>query len=99
MESQETLANVLHSLGIALNYRDDPRLHDVHVLRPEWVTEGIYAILNAKKLAADKGELKLAELPNILNADRYPTDRQPFLIELMRKFELCFGFQKTMAAI
>ncbi len=91
-EAQETLAGFLHSLGIALNYRDDPRLHDVHVLKPEWVTEGIYAILNAKKLTISKGELNLAELPSILNSDRYPIVRQSFLIELMRKFELCFRF-------
>ena len=38
---QESLAAVLHVLGIALNYRDDPRLNDTHVLNPQWVTGGI----------------------------------------------------------
>lgn len=90
--AQESLADLLHILGIALNYRDDPRLHDLHVLKPQWVTEGIYAILNAKKLAEENGELSLADLPSILNSKEYPADRQPFLIELMRKFELCFRF-------
>jgi internalin A len=31
-EAQERLAGFLHSLGIVLNFRDDPRLTDTHVL-------------------------------------------------------------------
>ena len=42
---QEKLAFYLHVLGVALNYRDDPRLRDTHVLNPHWVTQGIYRIL------------------------------------------------------
>jgi small GTP-binding protein len=91
-EGQERLASFLHILGVALNYRDDPRLHDTHVLKPEWVTQGIYSILNAKRLAAEYGELTLGELKEILNATRYPRAQHLFLIELMRKFELCFRF-------
>jgi internalin A len=41
----------LHCLGIALNYREDSRLRETSVLKPEWVTEGIYTIFNAKTLA------------------------------------------------
>ncbi|MEK7399563.1 MAG: COR domain-containing protein, partial [Candidatus Poribacteria bacterium] len=37
-QGQDSLAFHLHNLGIALNYRDDPRLRDVHVLNPHWVT-------------------------------------------------------------
>jgi len=42
VEAQERLAFYLHTLGIALNYRDDRRLQDTHVLNPRWVTNGIY---------------------------------------------------------
>src|SRR5262249_50065027 len=45
---RDTLAFVLHCLGIALNFRDDSRLRETSVLKPEWVTQGIYNILNAK---------------------------------------------------
>ena len=58
---QNSLATHLHNLGIALNYRDDPRLRDTHVLNPHWVTNGIYTILNAPRLLNQKGELRLAE--------------------------------------
>jgi internalin A len=46
--AQESLTLYLHRLGIALNYRDDPRLRDTHVLNPHWVTNGIYTILNSE---------------------------------------------------
>jgi hypothetical protein len=49
--AQDSLAVHLHSLGIALNYKDDPRLRDTHVLNPHWVTNGIYTLLNAPELA------------------------------------------------
>jgi internalin A len=62
----DTLCFVLHCLGIALNYREDSRLRETSVLKPEWVTEGIYTILNAKTLADRQGELHLNELKKLL---------------------------------
>ena len=44
---QEELAAWLHDLGVALNYGRDPRLRDTTVLRPDWLANGIYAILRA----------------------------------------------------
>jgi internalin A len=55
--AQEALAFSLHILGIALNYNDDPRLQDTHVLNPHWVTNGIYKILNSEQLEEHKGEI------------------------------------------
>ncbi len=84
---------MLHCLGIALNFRDDSRLRETSVLKPEWVTHGIYSILNAKKLAERQGELDLKDLQELLPRQRYPLDKHLFLLELMRKFSLCFPFQ------
>jgi internalin A len=91
-EAQEKLASFLHNLGIALNYKDDLRLRDTHVLNPRWVTEGVYTILNHSKLAEQKGELSAGDLAAILDPKQYPLERHGFLLELMRKFELCFPF-------
>ena len=91
--AQDSLAVHLHSLGIALNYKDDSRLRDTHVLNPHWVTNGIYTLLNAHELADTRGELELACLARNLDAQDYPPERHGFLLELMRKFELCFPFQ------
>ncbi|MCI4065116.1 TIR domain-containing protein [Micromonospora sp. R77] len=89
---QEKLAEYLHLLGIALNYRDDPRLRDTHVLNPHWVTEGIYAILNSRLASEKRGEIEAADLTEILDPNQYPAERHAFLLELMRKFELCFPY-------
>lgn len=89
---QEALRSALHCLGIALNYREDSRLKETSVLNPEWVTKGIYSVLNAKQLAEGHGELQVDSLQQILPGDSYPKDKHLFLLELMRKFSLCFAF-------
>ena len=91
-QAQNSLAGYLHSLGIALNYREDARLRDTHVLNPRWVTNGIYRLLNAQDLSASRGELAMTELSHLLDPQQYPPERHSFLLELMRKFELCFRF-------
>ncbi len=63
-KEQEALAADLHDLGVALNYRRDPRLRDTTVLRPDWLANGIYAVLRANDL--DK------ELPPELNVPLAP---------------------------
>jgi internalin A len=90
--SQELLATYLHILGIALNYRDDPRLKDTHVLNPRWVTNGIYDILNSTKLETQKGDIQLEDLYKLLNPKVYPPKMLRFLVDLMIKFDLCFSF-------
>jgi len=94
--SQERLAHYLHILGIALNYKDDPRLQDTHVLNPHWVTNGIYKILNSDAVASTRGELRLDDLASILDLADYPRQKHPFLIDLMRKFDLCFEFPDAL---
>jgi len=49
-KEQEALAADLHDLGVALNYSRDPRLRDTTVLRPDWLANGIYAVLRANDL-------------------------------------------------
>jgi internalin A len=85
--AQQTLARFLHDLGAALHFHDDRRLAGTHVLNPEWVTGGIYAILNEPTLQ-DSGILRLYELDKILDRRRYPAHKHTFLLEIMGKFEL-----------
>ncbi|MBE2197213.1 MAG: GTP-binding protein [Anaerolinea sp.] len=85
--AQRTLARFLHDLGAALHFHEDRRLAGTHVLNPEWVTGGIYAILNEPTLQ-DSGILHLSDLDKILNRRRYPAHKHPFLLDIMGKFEL-----------
>ncbi|MCZ8066992.1 MAG: leucine-rich repeat domain-containing protein [Microcystis sp. LE17-20D] len=89
---QKSLVQFLHDLGIVLNYQDDPRLNETNVLNPEWVTDGVYDILNNHDLMVQKkGILSLPDLENILKqTQRYPENKRRFLMDLMGKFELCF---------
>ena len=89
-EAQAMLASHLHALGVALNFQNDPRLKDVHVLNPHWVTTAIYAILNAPVLASQNGEITLDQIGEILDRSVYPETTHMFLCHLMKKFELCF---------
>jgi len=61
-------------------------------LNPHWVTTGIYKLLNAEKLARDRGVLRLDTLGALLPAEDYPAEKHEYLLELMRKFKLCFAF-------
>jgi len=92
---QNLLGRYLHDLGVMLNFREEERLQDTHVLKPQWVTEGIYAILNAPQLAGKHGELRVRDLKKILPAKDYPANMHPFVLDLMKKFELCFTFPDT----
>jgi hypothetical protein len=101
---QEELAAWLHDLGVALNYGRDPRLRDTTVLRPDWLANGIYAILRAndprheKPLAPDGiiapesfGRIySAAEKLEMLNAQDYPQEKWPFVLRLMSLFQLSF---------
>ncbi len=91
--SQRTLIRFLHDLGIVLNFQDDLRLQDTNILNPEWVTTGVYKILNSYMLFQNKGVLEREMLNQILNDSKYHWDKHLFIIDMMRKFELCFDFE------
>ena len=91
-EAQEALAGYLHTLGIVLNFREDPRLQDTHVLNPHWVTNGIYKVLNSDRLEQQQGEIRLSDLAEMLDPGEYPASMRRFVLDLMKKFDLCFTF-------
>jgi internalin A len=97
------LIRLLHLLGIVLNFAEDTRLQDTSVLNPEWVTGGVYRILNDNLLCPKhKGMLKWQDLTRILTpknkGDRncYQENRdRRFILDMMQKFELCFPLDSS----
>jgi internalin A len=87
-DKQTSLAGFLHDLGIALNYKDDPRLRFAYVLKPEWVTEGIYALLHA--FVKNKGLFTRAEAERVLKPKGYRPEAADFILGLMEQFEVSF---------
>ena len=89
----EVLLRRLAELGTVLSF-PDPDLRELAVLNPEWVTDGIYRVLNDLPLKEQRhGQLTWDELKRILPSDRWPRKCYRYLVALMRKFELCFSLE------
>ncbi|HEV7401291.1 MAG TPA: COR domain-containing protein, partial [Chthoniobacteraceae bacterium] len=94
---QASLAETLHRLGIALNFRDHQRLKETSVLKPQWVTEGIYGVLRFLQKQDCHGVLERARLTQALPAREYPPEKHDFVMELMEKFEVAFPLEHKEA--
>lgn len=95
VEDQNILIEYFHDMGVIFHYKDDPRLEDTFILNPNWITAGVYKIVNSSELSINNGILTLDLLQSILDSPDYPKDKQLFIIELMRKFELCFELEDS----
>lgn len=91
--SQNTLIGFLHDLGVVLHFQDDPRLEALGILNPQWVTNGVYKILNSHELFQNQGTLTLGTLHKILNLPEYPGNKRLFIVDMMKKFELCYDIE------
>jgi len=88
-KDHEALAESLHDLGLMLSFRRDEALRDFGVLNPQWITKGIYEILNSRILKDALGEFTADTFAEVLPKTSYPPALHPFLLALMRKFRLC----------
>lgn len=91
--SQRTLIGFMHDLGVVLYFQEDRRLSDLGILNPQWVTNGVYKILNSHNLFQNKGVLTTSMLDEILNLPEYPRGKRLFIVDMMKKFELCYDIQ------
>ncbi len=93
-DNRSTLVDFLHDLGVAVHFKDYI-LNATHVLDPVWVTNAVYKLINAEQTADRKGRLRLDSLCSILPQGRkepysYPACTHAYVIELMKKFQLCW---------
>jgi len=68
--SMKILIELLHDLGIMLNFRDKEEgeeISETQVLNPAWITKGVYAIINAAKLIKQKGIMRFEDIREILD--------------------------------
>lgn len=88
---QRSWVQVLHQLGVVLNFQDR-QLTATHVLKPNWVTDGIYRILSDRDgdIVANGGILTYRHLDSLLDPEAYPPTQHSFIVGMMQKFELCF---------
>lgn len=91
VNSMSTLVNLLHDLGVMLNFSEDRRLRETQVLNPEWVTKGVYQIISSQRLIKKRGILTVREISRLLDLSKYPTERERFyLMDIMERFELAY---------
>ncbi len=93
VEEAKSLIKYLHDLGIVLYYHDDSLLKNLVILSSEWGTDAVYKILDEQEqlLKGRNGILYCDDLSKIWNnTNRYPQERYPYLLNLMKKFQLAF---------
>jgi hypothetical protein len=85
------LSEYLHDLGVILHFQKDIDLRDTIVLNNQWVTKGVYKILDNQKIIDNHGKFDDEDLINIWSDESYKNKIKE-LISLMKnhKFELCF---------
>lgn len=87
-ERAEWLSEYFHILGVFLHFPDNVILSQIIFLQPEWATGSVYKLFDDSDVIASRGYFTANTLKRVW-AD-YPKDQHPALLELMKKFELCF---------
>ena len=90
-ESAIYLSEYFHDLGVLLHFKDDIDLRDLVVLNHEWITSGVYKILDDRKVIEQKGRFTIDDITRIWSDKEYH-DKVRELLSLMKnkKFDLCF---------
>jgi len=92
----------LHVLGICLWYKEKEMELDTYVLNPEWITTGIYKIINwgfnnsKYQFSLNDGKKIFIDEKNKL---RYPPDKIQFLFSLMKIYELAYSKNNDVTKI
>lgn len=90
-ETAKFLGDFFHDLGVILHFTDDPALREIVFLNHDWVTKGVYAVLDNQRVKNKQGHFSDADLSYIWHDEQYSHQRDA-LLALMKneKFELCF---------
>jgi internalin A len=92
---QDSLAEVLHNLGSALNYRNDPRLREATVLKPQWLTKNVYALV--RKAENQAGILSRPDV-DAARVKVVDPKMKDYLVRLMERYEFAYPSRTTSAA-
>jgi internalin A len=92
---KEWLAEFLNDLGAVVHFNDSKMSH-LHILQPRWASGAAYRIINSPQIAANKGIFAEGLLNEVLKKRKdsdyeYQPYTHIFIVELMKKFELCYS--------
>jgi internalin A len=89
------LSEFFHDLGVILHFNDDWDLRDTVFLNHEWVTQGVYSVLDNGEVKKNQGIFDNSDLIHIWKDEKFRDKPREFL-SLMKnkKFELCFQLEE-----
>jgi len=96
-QKAEHLSRYYHDLGVFLYFQDNPVLREIVFLKPDWATNAVYKLIDTKEIQKVDGKFHFDQLKKIWSD--YPQDKYAHLLELMKKFELCFRIPRTQTYI
>jgi len=85
------LSEYFHDLGVFIHFQNDVDLKDIVILNHEWITRGVYKILDDRKVIKQKGKFTYEDIKRIWSNEEHKLKTRE-LISLMKntKFDLCF---------
>jgi internalin A len=86
---QDILLAYLNDLGVLLHFIDIPELRRFIVIKPQWVTDAVYKILDHTKQQKIQGCFNWEDLEKVWSVPQYE-NMFPQLLSLMQKFELSY---------
>ena len=91
----EALLTTLHNLGVIVYHR-----RETQVLDPNWLTRGIYAVLDSKLVRDNDGSFDRQLLAALLPPDDYPDDVHDYIIAMMEADDIgmCFALRDRPGA-
>jgi hypothetical protein len=87
------LSQYYHDLGVFLHFSDNPLLKQIIFLNPELATNAVYKLVDTKHVIESFGCFSFGDLKSIWKD--YPEPKHIYILELMKKFELCFQLSDT----
>ena len=102
-KNEKDLLRWFNDLGVSFCYQGSRRLEHYVILRPEWITNGIYILLFNKSEETKNGvipkrviyEMLDAEVENnyrrVLDGVAYDVNETEYVLEVMRKFRLSYA--------
>lgn len=88
-QDMNRLSSYLHDLGVCLHFQDDSTLKHYVILKPEWATTAVYAVLDNQEVKEKLGCFSQEQLADIWK-DRKYADMRDELLQLMMRFKLCY---------
>lgn len=84
------VSKTLHELGTLIHFESDPKLNELVVLDPKWLTEVMATILTTRHNFAKNGILKHSNLFQIWREPKYPQKLYSVLLSILERFEITY---------